>query len=128
MATPIEALDEIDSTNAEARRRADAGARGPLWITATRQTAGRGRRGPAWEARCARPLRPPAAGAVGGGCRSRRGVRALAAALATARLRPDRRGLDRARPRPWAELHGAARRRNHRRRRRRTGRRWRAEA
>jgi BirA family biotin operon repressor/biotin-[acetyl-CoA-carboxylase] ligase len=46
---PIEALDEIDSTNAEARRRADAGARGPLWITATRQTAGRGRRGRSWE-------------------------------------------------------------------------------
>jgi BirA family transcriptional regulator, biotin operon repressor / biotin---[acetyl-CoA-carboxylase] ligase len=49
MATPIEALDEIDSTNAEARRRAEAGFSGPLWITATRQTAGRGRRGRAWE-------------------------------------------------------------------------------
>ena len=46
---PIEALDEIDSTNAEARRRAEAGALGPLWITAKRQTAGRGRRGRAWE-------------------------------------------------------------------------------
>lgn len=46
---PIEALDEIDSTNAEARRRAEAGASGPLWITAERQTAGRGRRGRAWE-------------------------------------------------------------------------------
>ncbi|MGE5564775.1 MAG: biotin--[acetyl-CoA-carboxylase] ligase [Parcubacteria group bacterium] len=46
---PIEALDEIDSTNAEARRRAEAGAPGPLWITAARQTAGRGRRGRAWE-------------------------------------------------------------------------------
>ena len=46
---PIEALDEIDSTNAEARRRAEAGDRGPLWITASRQTAGRGRRGRAWE-------------------------------------------------------------------------------
>jgi BirA family transcriptional regulator, biotin operon repressor / biotin---[acetyl-CoA-carboxylase] ligase len=47
--TPIEALEEVDSTNAEARRRAEAGARGPLWITAKRQTAGRGRRGRAWE-------------------------------------------------------------------------------
>ena len=47
--TPIIVLDEIDSTNAEARRRADAGERGPLWITARRQTAGRGRRGRAWE-------------------------------------------------------------------------------
>ena len=46
---PIEALEEIDSTNAEARRRAEAGARGPLWITAKRQTAGRGRRGRNWE-------------------------------------------------------------------------------
>ena len=45
----IEALDEIDSTNAEARRRAEAGETGPLWITAKRQTAGRGRRGRAWE-------------------------------------------------------------------------------
>jgi BirA family biotin operon repressor/biotin-[acetyl-CoA-carboxylase] ligase len=46
---PIEALDEIDSTNAEARRRAEAGAGGPLWITAARQTAGKGRRGRSWE-------------------------------------------------------------------------------
>ncbi|HUZ13610.1 MAG TPA: biotin--[acetyl-CoA-carboxylase] ligase [Caulobacteraceae bacterium] len=46
---PIEALDEIDSTNAEARRRAEAGARGPIWITAARQSAGRGRRGRNWE-------------------------------------------------------------------------------
>jgi BirA family biotin operon repressor/biotin-[acetyl-CoA-carboxylase] ligase len=46
---PIEALDEIDSTNAEARRRAEAGVTGPLWITTERQTAGRGRRGRAWE-------------------------------------------------------------------------------
>jgi BirA family biotin operon repressor/biotin-[acetyl-CoA-carboxylase] ligase len=46
---PIEVLDEIDSTNAEARRRAEAGARGPLWIAAERQSAGRGRRGRTWE-------------------------------------------------------------------------------
>jgi BirA family biotin operon repressor/biotin-[acetyl-CoA-carboxylase] ligase len=38
-------LDEVDSTNAEARRRAEAGQAGPLWIAARRQTAGRGRRG-----------------------------------------------------------------------------------
>ena len=36
---PIEALDEIDSTNAEARRRAEAGATGPVWIAAARQTS-----------------------------------------------------------------------------------------
>jgi BirA family biotin operon repressor/biotin-[acetyl-CoA-carboxylase] ligase len=41
-------FDSLDSTNAEARRRAEAGERGPLWITAREQTAGRGRRGRAW--------------------------------------------------------------------------------
>lgn len=45
---PVEAYDEIDSTNAEARRRAEAGQGGPVWITAAVQTAGRGRRGRAW--------------------------------------------------------------------------------
>lgn len=45
----IEVFEELDSTNAEARRRAEAGATGPLWITAARQTAGRGRRGRSWE-------------------------------------------------------------------------------
>ncbi|HEY0053625.1 MAG TPA: biotin--[acetyl-CoA-carboxylase] ligase [Caulobacteraceae bacterium] len=47
-ATPVLRLDEIDSTNAEARRRAEAGETGPLWITALHQAAGRGRRGRAW--------------------------------------------------------------------------------
>ena len=42
------AFDEIDSTNAEALRRATAGERGPLWITARHQTRGRGRSGRAW--------------------------------------------------------------------------------
>jgi len=41
-------LPEIDSTNAEAMRRARDGARGPLWIAANRQTAGRGRSGRVW--------------------------------------------------------------------------------
>jgi BirA family biotin operon repressor/biotin-[acetyl-CoA-carboxylase] ligase len=45
---PIEAYDELDSTNAEARRRAEAGEAGPVWITAAVQTMGRGRRGRAW--------------------------------------------------------------------------------
>jgi len=45
---PIEAYDELDSTNAEARRRAEAGDTGPVWITARTQTAGRGRRGRSW--------------------------------------------------------------------------------
>ncbi len=48
-AIPILAFDEIDSTNAEARRRAEAGEPGPLWITAAVQTAGRGRRGRRWD-------------------------------------------------------------------------------
>jgi BirA family transcriptional regulator, biotin operon repressor / biotin---[acetyl-CoA-carboxylase] ligase len=45
---PILAFDEIDSTNAEARRRAEAGEGGPIWFTAARQSAGRGRRGRNW--------------------------------------------------------------------------------
>jgi BirA family biotin operon repressor/biotin-[acetyl-CoA-carboxylase] ligase len=48
-AAPILLLDQTDSTNAEARRRADAGETGPLWIVARRQTEGRGRRGRPWE-------------------------------------------------------------------------------
>lgn len=46
---PIHAFETLDSTNAEARRRAEAGDLGPCWITAERQTAGRGRRGRAWQ-------------------------------------------------------------------------------
>ncbi len=48
-AAPILLLDETDSTNADARRRAEAGETGPLWIVARRQSAGRGRRGRGWE-------------------------------------------------------------------------------
>lgn len=51
MAAPVLILEQIDSTNAEARRRAEAGEAGPLWIAARRQTAGRGRRGRAWDSR-----------------------------------------------------------------------------
>ncbi|MBR7619863.1 biotin--[acetyl-CoA-carboxylase] ligase [Phenylobacterium sp. 20VBR1] len=46
---PIESYAEIDSTNAEARRRAESGETGPVWITALTQTAGRGRRGRDWQ-------------------------------------------------------------------------------
>ncbi len=42
------AHDSIGSTNAEALALARDGERGPLWITAARQTAGRGRRGNIW--------------------------------------------------------------------------------
>jgi BirA family transcriptional regulator, biotin operon repressor / biotin---[acetyl-CoA-carboxylase] ligase len=42
------AHDVLGSTNAEALRLARQGERGPLWITAHRQTAGRGRRGRSW--------------------------------------------------------------------------------
>jgi BirA family biotin operon repressor/biotin-[acetyl-CoA-carboxylase] ligase len=48
--TPVVVFDELDSTNAEARRRAEAGERGSVWLLARRQTAGRGRRGRAWDA------------------------------------------------------------------------------
>ncbi len=41
-------LGEVDGTNAEAMRRVIAGERGPLWVIADRQTAGRGRAGRSW--------------------------------------------------------------------------------
>jgi BirA family biotin operon repressor/biotin-[acetyl-CoA-carboxylase] ligase len=41
--------DELDSTNAFARRLAEEGQAGPMWIAARRQSAGRGRRGRSWE-------------------------------------------------------------------------------
>jgi BirA family biotin operon repressor/biotin-[acetyl-CoA-carboxylase] ligase len=40
--------DTVGSTNAEALALARAGEKGPLWVRARRQTAGRGRRGRAW--------------------------------------------------------------------------------
>lgn len=40
--------ETLGSTNAEAMALARAGDRGPVWVTAARQTAGRGRRGNAW--------------------------------------------------------------------------------
>ena len=43
-----ETLATVDSTNAEALRRAAAGERGPVWLLARKQTAARGRRGRAW--------------------------------------------------------------------------------
>jgi BirA family biotin operon repressor/biotin-[acetyl-CoA-carboxylase] ligase len=42
------AYETLGSTNAEALARARAGERGPLWISATTQSAGRGRRGSIW--------------------------------------------------------------------------------
>lgn len=48
MHPPVEVHAALDSTNAEARRRAESGEGGPLWITAAVQTAGRGRRGRVW--------------------------------------------------------------------------------
>jgi BirA family biotin operon repressor/biotin-[acetyl-CoA-carboxylase] ligase len=42
------AYETLGSSNAEALVRARAGERGPLWITAKAQTAGRGRRGSTW--------------------------------------------------------------------------------
>jgi BirA family biotin operon repressor/biotin-[acetyl-CoA-carboxylase] ligase len=41
-------FDRIDSTNAEAKRLAEAGERGPLWLWADEQTGGRGRLGRRW--------------------------------------------------------------------------------
>ncbi|MGB0507516.1 MAG: biotin--[acetyl-CoA-carboxylase] ligase [Pikeienuella sp.] len=41
-------LQDVDSTNEEARRRAAAGEVGPVWIVAERQSKGRGRQGRPW--------------------------------------------------------------------------------
>lgn len=42
------AHEVLDSTSTEALRLAQAGERGPFWVTARSQTAGRGRRGRVW--------------------------------------------------------------------------------
>ncbi|MBU6319009.1 MAG: biotin--[acetyl-CoA-carboxylase] ligase [Alphaproteobacteria bacterium] len=47
-AWPVVHFEEIDSTNEEAQRRARLGDRGPVWIQADFQTAGRGRMGRSW--------------------------------------------------------------------------------
>ena len=44
----LAAHETLESTNAEALRLARGGERGPLWIVARQQTAGRGRRGSEW--------------------------------------------------------------------------------
>lgn len=45
---PVRHFDRIDSTNLEARRLAEQGACGPLWLVADEQTLGRGRLGRSW--------------------------------------------------------------------------------
>ncbi len=47
-AAPAVVHDALDSTNAEARRLAEVGEGGPLWVAARTQSAGRGRRGRDW--------------------------------------------------------------------------------
>jgi BirA family biotin operon repressor/biotin-[acetyl-CoA-carboxylase] ligase len=76
--------EALDSTNSEARRLAQAGEPGPVWITAARQSAGRGRRGRMWEAgqgnlAATLLLRPQAPASV-------IGQLSFAAALATAEM------------------------------------------
>lgn len=45
---PVRHFDRIDSTNLEARRLAESGECGPLWLLADAQTLGRGRLGRSW--------------------------------------------------------------------------------
>lgn len=45
----VRSYDRLDSTNSEAMRLARDGERGPLWIVAEEQTAGRGRQGREWQ-------------------------------------------------------------------------------
>ena len=42
-------FETLDSTNAEAIRRAGNGERGPIWFLTLKQTQSRGRRGRAWD-------------------------------------------------------------------------------
>ena len=87
----------LDSTNAEALRRAAAGETGPLWLLARAQTAARGRRGRAWAmppgnfaaTLLLRPGDPPAAAAL----RSFVAALGLHDALAAATGRPERFAL-----------------------------------
>ena len=44
----ILSFDQLDSTNSEAQRQLEAGAKLPLWVFAKMQTLGRGRRGREW--------------------------------------------------------------------------------
>ena len=67
-----EILAETDSTNAEALRRAAAGAIGPIWILARRQTAARGRRGRPWCDGAGQLRRHPARPPAGASSRSAR--------------------------------------------------------
>jgi BirA family biotin operon repressor/biotin-[acetyl-CoA-carboxylase] ligase len=88
---------ELDSTNAEALRRAARGEPGPLWMLARNQTAARGRRGRPWAmppgnfaaSLLMRPPGPPADAAL----RSFAAALALADALAAATSRPERFAL-----------------------------------
>jgi BirA family biotin operon repressor/biotin-[acetyl-CoA-carboxylase] ligase len=82
---------ELDSTNEEARRLAETGEVGPLWIMAKNQSAGRGRRGRVWhsaEGNLAATLllRPDAAEALTGQLSF---AAALAAADMAAHFAPD---------------------------------------
>jgi BirA family transcriptional regulator, biotin operon repressor / biotin---[acetyl-CoA-carboxylase] ligase len=45
---PVVAFETVDSTNQEAFRRITSGERGPVWLLAREQTAGRGRSGRSW--------------------------------------------------------------------------------
>ncbi|MGL6181432.1 MAG: biotin--[acetyl-CoA-carboxylase] ligase, partial [Aestuariivirga sp.] len=45
---PVLHFERIDSTNIEARRLAEQGERGPLWLVADQQDGGRGRLGRTW--------------------------------------------------------------------------------
>ncbi|HMH65036.1 MAG TPA: biotin--[acetyl-CoA-carboxylase] ligase [Rhizomicrobium sp.] len=82
---------ELDSTNSEARRLAEAGEQGPVWIVAERQSAGRGRRGRVWETASGNLaatllLRPEAPAAIIGQLSF---AAALAAAETAAHFAPD---------------------------------------
>jgi len=92
-----EIRESLDSTNAEALRRAAGGEAGPLWILARRQTAGRGRRGRAWAAPegafAATLLMRPGGSPAEAALRSFSAALALHDACAAATGRPERFAL-----------------------------------
>jgi BirA family biotin operon repressor/biotin-[acetyl-CoA-carboxylase] ligase len=94
--TDLLTLDTVDSTSAEAARRAPEVER-PTWVFARRQTAARGRRGRPWVAPAGNfgaslVWRPPG-GPAGWALRSFAAALALADALAAARTDPARIAL-----------------------------------
>ena len=87
------AYETLGSTNAEALALARAGERGPLWISAQSQSAGRGRRGSALGLAAGQSLRDAAADRAVARRHRRRNCRLWPRWRCMTRLQPARRSL-----------------------------------